>query len=203
MTSRPEGPDRVFLASRTTEPRRPGENGWEVGDTAPPAGAEPCAATPAASCPSRGTRHRAAPPGPAASKWVCAWGRPNFLSRARAASGRSRKTLCVDGIRTDGGTDGCRGREGELRGEPDHTCQARGSPKGREPVLAPRGPGPRSPPERTGKPPPLGTPAGPGGPGSGRSEAPRLESFLSRGFGADVSARFLGFGGQRVGTRPS
>lgn len=40
-----------------------------------------------------------------ASEWVCAWGRPNFLSRARTASGRSRKTLCVDRIR-DRLTDG-------------------------------------------------------------------------------------------------
>lgn len=59
------------------------------------------------------------------------------------------------------------------------------------------------PPERTGKPPPLGTLAGSGGPGSGQSEAAGFGPFPLRDFEADVPAPLLGFWGRSTGTRPS
>ncbi|KAK1339345.1 hypothetical protein QTO34_020028 [Cnephaeus nilssonii] len=101
VTSRLDEPTPFFRALQTSEPRRPREDEWEVGDRgAFGPGAEPCAANQVARRP---LVPNLAPAGPD-SAWrresgCVRGGRPNFLSRARAASGRSRKTLCVDGIR--------------------------------------------------------------------------------------------------------
>ncbi|KAJ8793832.1 hypothetical protein J1605_019253 [Eschrichtius robustus] len=111
--------DPVFRASQTTELQRPRGNEWEAGDrSAFPLRAKP--AWPAqASGPRAGTSC-----GTAAARLggervgVCVGGgRPNFLSRARAASGGSRKTLCVDRIRdrlTDGRLPGTERRFGSF-----------------------------------------------------------------------------------------
>lgn len=96
-----------------------------------PPRAEFCVSSPPEpATPEVGTPQWAAPAPPGGEKvGVCVGGWPNFLSRSRAASGGSRKTLCVDGIR-DRRTDGCPGREGELRGGPAHTASLSGPREG-------------------------------------------------------------------------
>ncbi|XP_007459850.1 PREDICTED: prostaglandin reductase 2 [Lipotes vexillifer] len=97
MSGRQETAVPFFSEPSLPGPRRPAAPGAE-----PPAGLQQ--------------------PGSEASEWVCVWGRrPNFLSRARAASGGSRKTLCVDRIRgqlTDGRLPGTERTGKPPRGTP-------------------------------------------------------------------------------------
>lgn len=149
------------------------------------------------------SRTRRPPPGLEARKWVCAWGAAK-LPVPRSSCFRQEPEDAVCG-RNSGPIDP-RADAGDVRWAPGRAgphLLGRVVPESEGASTSSSGARAQGALGGDRETAPLGTPAGPGGPGSGRSEAPRLGPFPARDLGADVSAPSLAFGGRGVGTRPS